>query len=162
MILNWKWFLLSIIICIGVGLLYLRYSAPVYNITAKLLIKDDNSGNNKGGGLGGLQALESMSNLGIITTSYGIDNEQEILTSTIIAEEAVRDLQLYADYYLDGGIKKELLYKNQPINADMDFSKIEMLNIPTNPIELKITREKDGYHIKGEYYSLHGTHFCGA
>lgn len=154
-ILNWKWFLLSIIICIGVGLLYLRYSAPVYNITAKLLIKDDNSGNNKGGGLGGLQALESMSNLGIITTSYGIENEQEILTSTIIAEEAVRDLQLYADYYLDGGIKKELLYKNQPINADMDFSKIEMLNIPTNPIELKITREeKDGYHIKGEYYAI--------
>ena len=94
-ILNWKWFLLSVIICIGLGMLYLRYSTPVYNVTAKLLIKDDNSGNNKGGGLGGLQALESMSNLGIITTSYGIENEQEILTSTIVAEEAVRDLKLY-------------------------------------------------------------------
>ena len=60
-ILNWKWFLLSVIICIGLGMLYLRYSTPVYNVTAKLLIKDDNSGNNKGGGLGGLQALVPQS-----------------------------------------------------------------------------------------------------
>ena len=153
-ILNWKWFLLSAIICIGLGMLYLRYSTPVYNVTAKLLIKDDNSGNNKGGGLGGLQALESMSNLGIITTSYGIENEQEILTSTIIAEEAVRDLKLYADYYLEGSIKKKLLYKNQPINAEMDFTKIERLNVPTQPIELKITRDKNSYRIEGEYYAI--------
>ena len=153
-ILNWKWFLLSVIICIGLGMLYLRYSTPVYNVTAKLLIKDDNSGNNKGGGLGGLQALESMSNLGIITTSYGIENEQEILTSTIIAEEAVRDLKLYADYYLEGSIKKKLLYKNQPINAEMDFTKIERLNVPTQPIELKITRDKNSYRIEGEYYAI--------
>ena len=48
-ILNWKWFLLSVIICVGVGFLYLRYSTPVYNVTAKLLIKDDNS-DKRGGG----------------------------------------------------------------------------------------------------------------
>ena len=151
-ILNWKWFLLSIIICVGLGLLYLHYTTPVYNITAKLLIKDDNSGNNKGSGLGGLQALESMSNLGIITTSYGIENEQEILTSTVVSEEAVRDLKLYATYYLSGGIKKKLLYKTQPINADMNFDIIEKFNIPMQPIELKITREQDNYQIEGKYY----------
>ena len=57
-ILNWKWFLLSIIICIGLGFLYLKYSTPIYNVTAKLLIKDDN--NDKRGGGGALQALESL------------------------------------------------------------------------------------------------------
>lgn len=83
-ILNWKWFLLSVIICVGVGFLYLRYSTPVYNVTAKLLIKDDNS--DKRGGGGAMQALESMSNLGIISNNYGVENEQEILTSTTVAE----------------------------------------------------------------------------
>ena len=40
-ILNWKWFVLSIIICLGCSYLYLRYKSPVYATSAKLLIKDD-------------------------------------------------------------------------------------------------------------------------
>lgn len=30
-LLNWKWFVLSLIICIGASYLYLRYSTPVYS-----------------------------------------------------------------------------------------------------------------------------------
>lgn len=148
-ILNWKWFLLSILICVGIGFLYLRYSTPVYNITAKLLIKDDESSKRSGGGAGALQALESMSNLGIISNNYGVENEQEILTSTTIAEQAIRDLKLYASYYIKGSVKKQLIYKEQPINADMDFEHLDRLN---DPIELKITRENNQYNVKGTYY----------
>lgn len=146
-ILNWKWFLLSIIICIGLGFLYLKYSTPIYNVTAKLLIKDDN--NDKRGGGGALQALESMSNLGIISNNYGVENEQEILTSTTVAEQAIKDLKLYASYYLKGSIKNKLVYKEQPINVDMDFEHLEKLN---TPIELKITRENNSYKISGTYF----------
>lgn len=96
-ILNWKWFILSILICVGIGFLYLRYTTPVYNTIAKLLIKDDDNSHRTG--RGGLQALESMSNLGIISNNYGIENEQEIITSTTVAEQTVRDLKLYVNYY---------------------------------------------------------------
>ena len=146
-ILNWKWFLLSTIICVGIGFLYLRYATPVYSTSAKLLIKDGNDDNRRGGGA--LQALESMSNFGFISSNYGTENEQEILTSTTIAEQAIRDLKLYASYYIKGNIKKQLVYKKQPINVDMDSSHIEKLNAP---FELKIKRENDSYHIKGTYY----------
>ena len=146
-ILNWKWFLLSTIICVGIGFLYLRYATPVYSTSAKLLIKDGNDDNRRGGGA--LQALESMSNFGFISSNYGTENEQEILTSTTIAEQAIRDLKLYASYYTKGNIKKQLVYKKQPINVDMDSSHIEKLNAP---FELKIKRENDSYHIKGTYY----------
>ena len=98
LILNWKWFLLSIIVCVGIGFLYLRYTTPVYNTSAKLLIKDNNDDSRRGGS--SLQALESISNLGFISSNYGTENEQEILTSTTIAEQAVRDLKLYASYYI--------------------------------------------------------------
>ena len=147
LILNWKWFLLSIIICVGLGLIYLRYTTPVYNVTAKLLVKDDNSDKRSGGGT--LQALESMSNLGIISNNYGIENEQQILTSTIVSEQAVRDLKLYTAYYIKSGIKKNLLYETQPINVDLDFEHLEKLNMP---IELKITHRQNQFEIKGTYY----------
>ncbi len=146
-VLNWKWFLLSIFICLGIGFLYLRYATPVYNTTAKLLIKDDK--NDNGGGGGALQALESMSNLGFISSNYGTENEQEILTSTTIAEQAIRDLKLYANYYIKGSVKKELVYKEQPINVEMDAPHLEKLDAP---LELKITRDNDSYKITGNYY----------
>ena len=146
-VLNWKWFLLSIFICLGIGFLYLRYATPVYNTTAKLLIKDDK--NDNGGSRGALQALESMSNLGFISSNYGTENEQEILTSTTIAEQAIRDLKLYANYYIKGSVKKELVYKEQPINVEMDAPHLERLDAP---LELKITRDNDSYKITGTYY----------
>ena len=146
-ILNWKWFLLSIIICVGIGFLYLRYTTPVYNTSAKLLIKDNNDDSRRGGS--SLQALESISNLGFISSNYGTENEQEILTSTTIAEQAVRDLKLYASYYIKGNVKKQLVYKIQPINVEMDSAHIDKLYVP---LELKIRRENNSYIVKGEYY----------
>lgn len=146
-ILNWKWFLLSIFICMGIGLLYLRYSTPIYNTSAKLLIKDgDNENRSKGGAL---QALESMSNFGFISSNYGTENEQEILTSTTVAEQVIRDLKLYADYYVKENVKKRLVYKEQPISVEMDQLHLEKLDAP---LELKIKRENNSYKIEGSYY----------
>ncbi len=146
-ILNWKWFLLSVIVCLGIGVLYLRYTTPIYNTVAKLLIKDDDS-NNSRGRVGAMQALESMSNMGIISNSYGVENEQEILTSTTIAQEAIRDLKLYVKYYKKGRVKDVFLYKEQPINIDLDNFHLNKLNAP---IKITITKKGDSYEIKGSY-----------
>ena len=146
-ILNWKWFVLSVFICLGIGFLYLRYTTPIYNTKAKLLIKDDDDRRYR---RGGIQGLESMSNLGIISNSYGIENEQEILTSTTIAEQAVRDLKIYVTYYIKGRIKKRLIYKKQPLNIDMDYAHLDKMN---KPIKLSIKRDGNNYKIKGTYFT---------
>ena len=146
-ILNWKWFVLSVFICLGIGFLYLRYTTPIYNTKAKLLIKDDDDRRYR---RGGIQGLESMSNLGIISNSYGIENEQEILTSTTIAEQAVRDLKIYVTYYIKGRIKKRLIYKKQPLNIDMDYAHLDKMN---QPIKLSIKRDGNNYKIKGTYFA---------
>ena len=146
-ILNWKWFVLSVFICLGIGFLYLRYTTPIYNTKAKLLIKDDD---NRSYRRGGIQGLESMANLGIISNSYGIENEQEILTSTTIAEQAVRDLKIYVTYYIKGRIKKRLIYKKQPLNIDMDYAHLDRMN---QPIKLSIKRNGNNYKIKGTYFA---------
>ncbi len=146
-ILNWKWFLLSIVICCGLALVYLRYATPVYESTAKLLVKDEN--NSKRSGSSALSALESMSNIGLISNNFGVENEIEILTSSTIAEETVIDLKLYVEYYIQGVVKKSLIYKTQPINVDMDEEALAALN---EPVELRITRKAGGYVIKGKYY----------
>ena len=121
-ILHWKWFLLSLIICLGAAAIYLRYATPTYQAYAKLLI-EDNEGNSNS-----RNNMLNTSTLGIITNSNGIDNEMEILRSHSIAEQAVRDLKLYVNYYIKGKIKYNLLYKSQPINVDVDPAHLEKLN----------------------------------
>ncbi|QUB71057.1 polysaccharide biosynthesis tyrosine autokinase [Prevotella multiformis] len=141
-ILNWYWFILSLIICGGLGAIYLRYATPKYQSSAKLLIKDDDNGSKRG------QSLQNMTNLGIISNSAGIDNEMEILSSHSIAEDAIRDLKLYVDYSTKGRIKNIILYRDQPLNVDVDRAHLEKLNMP---IDLAITRNGTTYSVSGIY-----------
>ena len=46
LVLNWQWFLLSLIICVCGALIYLRYVEPVYQVSARMLIKDENKKRN--------------------------------------------------------------------------------------------------------------------
>lgn len=144
LVLNWKWFVLSVILCLGCGAIYLRYKTPTFQAHAKMLIKDDESNNRATG----KSALLTASNLGIMTNSAGIDNEMEILTSLSIAQQAVRDLKLYTTYKAKGKIKDQLMYKTEPIFVDLDPGHLEKL---IYPIQLVITRDGNEYKVKGQY-----------
>ena len=142
-VLNWYWFVLSLIIFGSLGAIYLRYTTPMYQSTAKLLIKDESGSNRRG------QSLQNMSNLGIISNSTGIDNEMEILTSHSLAEDAIRDLKLYVNYSTKGRVKDVILYRNQPLNVDVDPGHLEKLNAS---IDLTITKDSIFYIVSGTYY----------
>ena len=142
-VLNWYWFVLSLIIFGSLGAIYLRYTTPMYQSTAKLLIKDESGSNRRG------QSLQNMSNLGIISNSTGIDNEMEILTSHSLAEDAIRDLKLYVNYSTKGRVKDVILYRKQPLNVDVDPEHLEKLNAP---IDLTITKDSIFYIVSGTYY----------
>ena len=140
-ILNWYWFILSVIICVGLAAIYLRYTTPTYQTVAKLLIKDQED-NKKSG-------IKYSSNLGIISNSEGIDNEIEILGSRSVAQDVVRDLKLYVNYTTKGRLKTITLYRNQPLNVDVDSKHLENLN---RPIELSIKRDSNTFILDGTYY----------
>lgn len=144
LVLNWQWFVLSIIICLCAAAIYLRYTTPTYQSYVKLLIKEDSDSKT----MGRKSYLLSSSTLGMMSNSTGIDNEMEILKSSIIARQTVIDLKLYTQYMIEGRVKDHLLYKNQPITVDLDAAHIETLKMP---IALEIRKEKDKLHIKGSY-----------
>ena len=144
-ILNWKWFLLSMFICICGALIYLRYSQPVYQLSAKMLIKEEQNNRRPS-----TQMLANMQDLGFMTNSAGIDNEVEILKSRILALQAVKNLKLYTEYRSDGRIRKGLVYKYQPITVDLDQEHLDLLDKSRNrTIKMKITKEGDTYTVVG-------------
>lgn len=142
LILNWKWFVLSLIICLGAAHIYLRYATPIYQAAAKLLIKEEQNGRRG-------NSIQNSANLGIISNSNGIDNEMEILKSRTLAQQVVYDLKLYTTYRHEGRIKDHLIYGEQEVNVDMDYEHLKKLNAP---MSFKITREGRNYHVVGSYF----------
>ena len=65
-----------------------------------------------------------------MSNSEGIDNEIEILGSRSVAQDAVRDLKLYVNYITKGRLKTITLYRDQPLNVDVDSKHLENLNRP--------------------------------
>lgn len=140
----WQWFLFSLLVCLGLAYGYLRYSTPIYQSTAKVLIKDSDSGRR------GSRNAMAAENLGLISNSTGFDNEMEILRSAFISEDVVRRLNLNVVYYQKHRIKSVLVYKNQPLNVSMDTVALENLK---SPVRMQITRDNSGYDVSVVYYA---------
>ena len=150
LILNWQWFLMSLVIFVCGALLYLRYAEPLYNVSALMLVKDDDKKKNAN------QMLANMQDLGFMTTSTGIDNEIYILKSRILARDVVKDLKLYTEYRSVGKIVKPLIYSTQPINVDLDPLHLDSLDKAllngVNSLQMTISKEGKKYVVSGNVY----------
>lgn len=151
-ILNWQWFALSVFIFLCGALIYLRYASPVYQVSAKMLIKDDNSSRRNSGN----QMLANMSDMGFISASNGIENEVEIIKSRILARETVKDLRLYVEYKAKGLVKNNLIYKTQPINVDIDPEGLNRLDETMTSVDMKIKKNGKTYNVEGKTFDENG------
>ena len=148
LILNWKWFLLSIVLCCAVAVAYVKLAPKVFQSSTKILIKDDES-KKSGGAAGAAAAAMSNLSLGFMSSSNGIDNESEILNSRYLVQQTIKNLKLYAEYRHGGMLVDTLIYSKQEVNVDMDTTSLKQLNAP---MKLTITREGGIYHVKGKYF----------
>ena len=150
LVLHWQWFALSLFICLCGALIYLRYATPVYQVSSKMLIKDEQKRRSSSSE----QMLANMQDLGFLTNSAGIENEIEILNSRILARDAVNDLKLYVQYRSVGKIKTFPVYKTQPVSVNPDSAMIDQwereLLEHTKSIRLTIGRHNSKYEVKGE------------
>ena len=148
LVLNWHWFLLSLIIFISGALIYLSYAEPVYKVTARMLIKEESKARNNVN-----QMLSGVEDLGFLSNSTGIDNEMEVLRSRVLLRDVVKDLKLYTEYLRENGLRKVIVYNNQPVNIDLDPQHLDSLDYhlleKTQRIDMKIWKEDTVYVLSG-------------
>lgn len=140
----WPLFILAAIIAVAGAFVYLRYTTPIYRITASLLIKDDQKS-------AGASMMESLDLFG---SGKQIDNEIEILRSKTLAKQVIRNLNMYGEIIEDGQIKDVVLYKATPVKPV--FLEPEKIAPTTNAL-LPFTL--DGTHITvgGKTYVINDT-----
>ena len=129
----WKWFVISIVACLAIAFLYLRYATPVYNVSAAIIIKDDKKGGNS------TSELSVFEGMGLLGGTNNVDNEIEVLKSKSTIKSVVNALGLHTSYRLKGAISSSELYLNSPIEVKMDPQALDtlssgiVLNLVMNP-----------------------------
>lgn len=148
LVLNWQWFLLSLIIFLCGALIYLRYTEPVYQVSSRMLIKDENKKKNPA------QMLSNVEDLGFLTNSTGIENEVEVLQSRILLRDVVKDLKIYTEYRTKGRITNPIIYQTQPVNIDLDPQHLDSLDYvlleKSQSLQMSLWREGTDYIIDGQ------------
>lgn len=122
----WPWFIASVIICLGVAFLYLRFQTPVYNTTAAVLIKEsDPRSKAMTQANGAVAALQDIS--GFSMTS-NFDNEVEILKSRTLIKKVVSELGLYIQHSKEQTFGYDIpLYHNTPVKVYITPEEAEKL-----------------------------------
>ena len=146
LVLNWQWYLLSLIICMSAAYIYLRYTRPIYQVSARMLVKEED----KKGSASAKQFLSNIEDFGTMNNSSGFENEIEILQSPMVVHDAVKRLKLYTEYRIEGRISDQLVYSNQPVSVDLDPSSLDSLDYymleGSRSIQMAITKNGEGYH----------------
>ena len=134
----WKWFVISLVICLSLAFVYLRYTTKQYTVFSKVLIKDEKRGQT------GFD-WNAFSDLGLTPQMGSFDNEIEILNSQSLMQEVVDSLKLGVAYFKEGRIKKEEIYKNTPIFVNVsdqtDLGSFILDKKEDGSFELKASKE---------------------
>ena len=153
-LINWKIFALSVVACLCLGVLFLKVKNPVFQVSTKMLIKEEGK---KMTGLSsiisGNALLSSMADLGMVASSNGVDNEIEILQSNMLLRETIMDLKLHTEYSMDAFIKPKFIYREQPVNVDIDKYGLENMDETKQPVKLTISKEGNEYKVSGKTWT---------
>lgn len=150
----WPWFVLTLIVAFVSAYIYLRFAPRIYETYSKIKILDESEG------------LELPTSAFIFKrTNINLENEIEILTSYLIMDRVVRELNLNTRFYEEGTIQTsqidelpfnfEQIINSDSINRNLQY-KIRVLD---NGVEINnIITEKvftfSDYSTKDEQHRL--------
>ncbi len=143
----WPLFAISLVLAMAIAYTYNWYQNPVFAVSAKLHVRDDNTG--KEGLLRALDADPSAKN---------IENEMEILRSYSLLAKTLNDLEFDVSYYLVGDLKVSEVYKDCPFKIQalqLHFSAysipIEVELIDAERFSLRYSHAKEEHSREGRY-----------
>ncbi len=110
---RWRWFVLSLVLSLGVAVIYILRTPPIYTRTATVLIKKDRRGKSA-------SDIAGFSELGIFQSNININNELITFQSPALMSEVVKRLKLEMNYYRPGRFHRDVVYgRTLPATASL-------------------------------------------
>lgn len=139
---NWKWLLLSIPLCLAIGVFKVMTTEQQFKSTETIIINQNDNKNSSGSN--GL----SLDDMGLLSSNTNIDNEVVILSSPDLMREVVDTLNLATKYYIKENFRDKELFTYSPFVAT--YSK-KNTDFPGKIQFTVIRHENNRYEVKGQY-----------
>src|SRR5204863_4951269 len=104
---NWPLIIVSIVICVGAGFLYTRYTTPMYIATTSFLVKGATEGSNNSSN----DLIENALN---DKREINVNNDILVISSGNLMERVVAKYGFNISYYNRGKILNTDLYNDAP------------------------------------------------
>ena len=148
---RWYWFVISVILMTILALIYIKFTAPVYQVKSTVLIKDTKKGGDDLDILKQLSGINSMS-------SNSIDNELEIFKSKKLMQHVVDAKNLQTAIFSEEQLgERELYGDTAPIIVHV-ISEKKNKKFPKKPLyvswkgnEITLQSEELAKDIKGQF-----------
>ncbi len=129
----WKWFILSVVLCVVGGRIYLHYATPVYRVSTTIMINDERQNGNN-------EAMMALTDIGYLSSTKNIGSEMELLRSRTIVEQVVKEMKLYITYQVEDNFAMRDLYVSSPVCVEMKETDLENLSYGFN---FNVVQESD-------------------
>ncbi|MCC8408170.1 polysaccharide biosynthesis tyrosine autokinase [Mucilaginibacter sp. UR6-1] len=107
---SWPYFVACLLVAFGAAYIHVRNTKPVYDVKAKLAIKDDKSASAE------QQALEKIDLAG---QPKDIESELEVIRSRPLIRQVVDDLQLWTNYKAAESYSDDDIYATTPVRLNL-------------------------------------------
>lgn len=135
----WPLFVTLIVLSLAGAWLYLRYTVPIYQSVATLMVKDKEQESN---------VLESLN---VFESKKTVENELQVLRSRGLSREVASALRLYAPVFQQNRIRSTSAYTSSPIS-------IEVRNVdsirPVQKVEFRYVESAQTVEIAGKSYPM--------
>ncbi len=118
---NYKLFIFSAFVALGIAFLANRFMPPAYKISASLMIREEQKST------GGNQNEYLMSNL--FGMNQNLQNELWVLKSAPVLEETIRNLNLTVGYYRKEGFQRTDIYGRGPFYIFLTEGHVQPVNV---------------------------------
>ena len=127
---HWWWFVISIVLCLGLSVLYLRIKSPLYLVKTLVMFNQDEE--ESAGAIGGLGALMSSFSIGGSGGSL-IEDEMMKMGSHTNMTAVVKQLDMNRNYWSKAGLfsPKVWYFENSPITVEIPDAVLDTISVTT-------------------------------
>ncbi len=135
-LIHFKWFILSILVFGVLFFIKLHYEVPMYNVSASILIKEQQRGNS-------IANLTAFEDLGLFASGdNSLENEMQILKSRKLNSITVEELKLNIRYFIEDSPFDTEQFPNFPIILNFKSDSSTVKNISSKFEIIIISKDK--------------------
>lgn len=129
---SWKWFVMSVVVCLGIAVIYILAAPKVYTRNAQVMVQDEDANTKK-------DVTSALSDMGLFTTPANVANELLAFQSPALMGDVINRLGLRASYSCREGLRTVPLYGDSLV-IDAQLPDVG----PRDQVSMKMEMTDDG------------------